>query len=56
MHASLTDDVLRLVLYEAYRPVPWPWSEYRLVSRNAHKLCHRYQTRGWYIAHSTLST
>ena len=52
---ALDDDLLSHVLHDAFRPLPWPWAaDARLVSRRWRDLCAARQTRGWYLAHSTL--
>lgn len=52
---TLPDDVLPAILYEACKPVPWPWcSEVAAVCQRWDRMCVAHRCRGWYLAHSTL--
>lgn len=53
--SSLSDDVLTAILYEACKPVPWPWCvEVSGVCKRWQRLCNSHRRRSWYLAHSTL--
>ena len=56
MH-TLVDDVLAQILNEACKPVAWPWSrDACVVCRRWRALCVANRRRGWYLAHSSLTT
>ena len=49
---SVPTELLERILNTAYRPVPWPWSDARVVCKDWHQMCRgRRQTRGWYLAY-----
>jgi hypothetical protein len=50
----LPPDVLAHILFYAYRPVPWPWSDFARVNLACRAVCQPRRTRGWYLAHSSL--
>ena len=51
----LADDVLVVVLYESFKPVPWPWAlDANAVCRQWHELCTAHRRRNWYVTHSSI--